>query len=87
METSCLHSNSNLCNNLPTMDSEYACPVCKHVSRPIKGYVHHSQLRSKSRKMQHECPFKDCKRKLSTSQEFVQNWSISMIAVTDIVNV
>lgn len=48
------------------MDAEYACPLCRHVSRSIKGYVNHSQLHSNEYRRLYECPFRGCKRKQSS---------------------
>lgn len=48
------------------MDSEFACPLCPHVSKTIKGYVTHSQLHSNEYRQLFKCPLKGCNRKLSS---------------------
>lgn len=46
------------------MDSEFACPLCSHVSRTIKGYISHYQYHSNEYRRFYDCPVRECKRKL-----------------------
>lgn len=48
------------------MDSQFACPLCNHVSRSVRSYVNHSLLHSNEYRRIIKCPIVRCKRKLSS---------------------
>ena len=48
------------------MDSEFACPLCGHISRSIKHYVNHYHFHCNEYRRIYECPFRGCKRNLSS---------------------